>query len=201
MSPASSRSVLIQSTARAMHGRAFAPGALSATRFAYRSRGYRASSGALLAQPYGTSWRLAVAPLAGGDALGGIEVLASLCGEVDRQSAGLGARGGALALGSFSARHGGLGVTDVGRIYSDHCIRILAEVEDANRAVTNLQGRPRGLPPITVPASTQVSSPFSSDFLARCSEVQLEVLSRTGTWTGSKDPSTSPPAVAIQRRR
>jgi LysR family transcriptional regulator, regulator for bpeEF and oprC len=94
-----------------------------------------------------------------------------------------------------------LGVTDAGRIYYDHRIHILAEVEDAHRAVTNLQGRPRGLPPMTVPASPRVSSPVLATFRAGCSEVQLEVLSRTGTWTWSKNPSPSPPAVAIYRRR
>src|SRR5690349_16772089 len=65
-----------------------------------------------------------------------------------------------------------LGLTDAGRIYYDHCIRIIAEIEHAARAVANLQATPRGLLRMTVPASTQFLGPVFSDFLARCSGVQ-----------------------------
>jgi DNA-binding transcriptional LysR family regulator len=69
-----------------------------------------------------------------------------------------------------------LGLTDAGRIYYDHCVRIVAEVEDADRAVAKLQETPRGLLRMTVPASTQFLGPVFTEFLARCSGVQLEVL-------------------------
>lgn len=69
-----------------------------------------------------------------------------------------------------------LGLTDAGRIYYDHCIRIMAEVEYADRAVANLQETPRGLLRMTVPASTQFLGPVFSDFLKRCNGIQLEVL-------------------------
>lgn len=69
-----------------------------------------------------------------------------------------------------------LGLTDAGRIYYDHCIRIVAEVEAADRAVAKLQETPRGLLRVTVPASTQFLGPVFSEFLTRCSGVQLEVL-------------------------
>jgi DNA-binding transcriptional LysR family regulator len=69
-----------------------------------------------------------------------------------------------------------LGLTDAGRIYYEHCSRIIAEVEDADRAVAKLQEAPRGLLRVTVPASTQFLGPVFSEFLTRCSGVQLEVL-------------------------
>lgn len=69
-----------------------------------------------------------------------------------------------------------LGLTDAGRIYFDYCTRIVAEVADAERAVATLQTTPRGLLRMTVPASTQFLGPVFSEFLARCSGMQLEVL-------------------------
>ena len=37
-------------------------------------------------------------------------------------------------------------LTDVGRTYYDYCARIAGEIEDAERAVSNLQEIPRGAP-------------------------------------------------------
>jgi DNA-binding transcriptional LysR family regulator len=70
-----------------------------------------------------------------------------------------------------------LSLTDEGRVYYDHCARILAEVEDAERAVVNLQSEPRGLLRVTVPASTQFLGPVLRDFMRRHRGVQLEVVS------------------------
>src|SRR5712671_1553000 len=42
-----------------------------------------------------------------------------------------------------------LSLTDAGRTYFDYCARIVAEVEDAERAVGNLQQAPRGLLRVT----------------------------------------------------
>jgi DNA-binding transcriptional LysR family regulator len=69
-----------------------------------------------------------------------------------------------------------LSLTDAGRIYHDHCVRIVAEVEEADRAATSLQDSPRGLLRITVPASTQFLGPTLADFLARFRGVQLDVV-------------------------
>lgn len=69
-----------------------------------------------------------------------------------------------------------LSLTDHGRIYHDHCVRILAEIEEANRAVARLQETPRGLLRITVPASTQFLGPVITDFLRRRGGVQLDVV-------------------------
>jgi DNA-binding transcriptional LysR family regulator len=69
-----------------------------------------------------------------------------------------------------------LSLTDQGRTYYDHCLRIFAEIEEADRAVTSLQERPRGLLRITVPASTQFLGPVLTEFLQRCDGVQLDVV-------------------------
>src|SRR5499427_87909 len=42
-----------------------------------------------------------------------------------------------------------MSLTDVGRTYYDYCARIVAEVEDAERAVSSLQEAPRGLLRVT----------------------------------------------------
>src|SRR5215475_5285652 len=42
-----------------------------------------------------------------------------------------------------------LSLTDVGRTYYDYCARIVGEIEDAERAVSTLQGSPRGLLRVT----------------------------------------------------
>ena len=69
-----------------------------------------------------------------------------------------------------------LSLTDQGRVYYDHCVRILAELEEADRAVTNLQEKPRGSLRLTVPASCQFLAPVLTSFLQHCGGVQLEVL-------------------------
>jgi DNA-binding transcriptional LysR family regulator len=69
-----------------------------------------------------------------------------------------------------------LSVTDQGRIYYDHGVRILADLEDADRTVTSFQNEPRGLLRITVPASTQLLAPVFATFLLKHRGVQLEVL-------------------------
>src|SRR5687768_6712432 len=44
-----------------------------------------------------------------------------------------------------------LSLTDVGRTYFAYCARIVAEVEDAERAVSSLQDTPRGWLRVTAP--------------------------------------------------
>lgn len=69
-----------------------------------------------------------------------------------------------------------LGLTDQGRLYHDHCARILADIDEADRAVTDLQGSPRGLLRITLPASMQFVGPVITSFLAEHPGVQVEIL-------------------------
>jgi DNA-binding transcriptional LysR family regulator len=72
-----------------------------------------------------------------------------------------------------------LSLTDVGRTYYDYCARIVAEVEDAERAVSNLQEAPRGLLRVTAGTNAGWLAPIVGDFLKRYPEVRLE-LSCTG---------------------
>src|SRR5262245_9215851 len=69
-----------------------------------------------------------------------------------------------------------LSLTDVGRTYYEYCARIASEVEDAERAVTNLQETPRGLLRVTAGLNAAYLGPIVSDYLARYPEVQLEIL-------------------------
>jgi DNA-binding transcriptional LysR family regulator len=68
-----------------------------------------------------------------------------------------------------------LSLTDVGRIYYDHCARIVAEVAEAERAVNSLQDAPRGLVRMTAGANAGWLGPIVSDFLKRYPEVRLEM--------------------------
>ncbi|AKU95701.1 Transcriptional regulator, LysR family [Labilithrix luteola] len=72
-----------------------------------------------------------------------------------------------------------LSLTDVGRTYYDYCARIVGEVEDAERAVSSLQDKPRG--PLRVTAGPNVSflTPILSDYLKRHPEVRLELVTTT----------------------
>src|SRR5215813_10245974 len=65
-----------------------------------------------------------------------------------------------------------LSLTDAGRTYFDYCTRIVAEVEDAERAVSSLQDTPRG--PLRVTAGTNANylAPIISDYLKRYPEVR-----------------------------
>jgi DNA-binding transcriptional LysR family regulator len=68
-----------------------------------------------------------------------------------------------------------LSLTDVGRTYYDYCARIVGEVEEAERAVSSLQGKPRGLLRITAPVNVSFLGPIVSEFLKRYPEVQMEL--------------------------
>jgi DNA-binding transcriptional LysR family regulator len=68
-----------------------------------------------------------------------------------------------------------LSLTDVGRTYYDYCARIVAEVEDAERAVSTLQDTPRGPLRVTAPTNVAFLGPIVSDYLKRYPEVQLEL--------------------------
>jgi DNA-binding transcriptional LysR family regulator len=68
-----------------------------------------------------------------------------------------------------------LSLTDVGRTYYEYCARIASEVDEAERAVNNLQGTPRGLLRVTAGLNASYLGPIVSDYLARYPEVQLEL--------------------------
>ena len=66
-------------------------------------------------------------------------------------------------------------LTDVGRTYYDHCARIVAEIEDAERAVTNLQEIPRGALRVTTGPNVAFLAPILNDYMKRYPEVRVEV--------------------------
>jgi DNA-binding transcriptional LysR family regulator len=66
-----------------------------------------------------------------------------------------------------------LSLTDVGRTYYDYCARIVAEIEDAERAVSSLQETPRGLLRVTAPIHVAFLGPIVSDYLKRYPETRL----------------------------
>ena len=72
-----------------------------------------------------------------------------------------------------------LSLTDVGRTYYDYSARIVAEMEDAERAVSSLQANPRGLLRVTAPVNAAFLGPIISDYLKRYPEVELEVFCTT----------------------
>src|ERR1041385_2269777 len=70
-----------------------------------------------------------------------------------------------------------LSLTDAGRTYFDYSVRIVNEVEAAERAVGSLQDRPRGLLRITVGLNSQWIGGILTDFMKRNPDVQVEMLS------------------------
>lgn len=69
-----------------------------------------------------------------------------------------------------------LNLTDVGRAYYEHCARIIAEVEEANLAVSQMQATPRGLLRISIPLAFGLLGPVLDEYLARYPDVKLEVV-------------------------
>lgn len=68
-----------------------------------------------------------------------------------------------------------LSLTDVGRVYYDHGLRIVAELEDAERAVRRQQATPSGLLRVTAPVNSDWLGPIVRDYLKRYPEVRLDL--------------------------
>ena len=69
-----------------------------------------------------------------------------------------------------------LSLTDAGRTYYEYCARIVAELEEAERAVGNLQETARGRLRVTAPLNFGFLGAIVADFLARYPEVELELV-------------------------
>ncbi len=69
-----------------------------------------------------------------------------------------------------------LSLTDVGRAYYTHCVRIVDEIEEAARAVTSLQEAPRGRLRITAPLNFSFLGPIVATFLKRYVDVQVDLV-------------------------
>ena len=69
-----------------------------------------------------------------------------------------------------------LSLTDIGRVYSEHCARIGREADEANLAIQQMQATPRGLLRITAPPSFQTLGQIAAEFLKRYPDVRIEVV-------------------------
>ena len=67
-------------------------------------------------------------------------------------------------------------LTEVGAMYHERCARILPELEDAERAVTELQDVPRGLLRIAAPSRFGMLGPVVAEFLSLYPDVKVEVV-------------------------
>lgn len=92
---------------------------------------------------------------------------------VSRKVSDLESRLGARLLQRTTRR---LSLTDVGRTYFAYCTRIVAEVEEAERAVTRLHETPRGALRITAPLAFSFLGQVVADYLARFPEVRVEMV-------------------------
>jgi len=69
-----------------------------------------------------------------------------------------------------------LRLTDVGRVYSEHCTRIRREADEADLTVQQMQSTPRGLLRITAPPSFRTLGQIAAEFLKRYPDVRIEVV-------------------------
>ncbi len=69
-----------------------------------------------------------------------------------------------------------LHLTDAGEAFHRHAVRVLAEVEEAERAVTFLQDVPRGVLRVTTPLSFGFFGPIIGCFLTLHPEVRAEII-------------------------
>ena len=72
-----------------------------------------------------------------------------------------------------------LSLTDVGRTYFDQCVRIVSEIEDAERLVTSLQNAPRGPLRVTAGPNAAWLGPIIGDYLKRYPDVRVELVTTT----------------------
>jgi DNA-binding transcriptional LysR family regulator len=69
-----------------------------------------------------------------------------------------------------------LGLTDEGRTYYEFCARIIGEVDEAEAAVGQLRGVPRGLLRVTTPLNFSFLGGILAEFVKNNPEVTLEVV-------------------------
>lgn len=68
-------------------------------------------------------------------------------------------------------------VTEIGRIYYQHCLRIIEESEHADLSVQAMLAEPRGVLKVSASVATgqQLLAPILSDFLSRYPHIQLDL--------------------------
>lgn len=67
-------------------------------------------------------------------------------------------------------------LTEVGAMYHERCARILPELEDAERAVTELQDVPRGLLRVAAPLRFGLLGPVISELLSMYPDMKIELV-------------------------
>ncbi|GIU40503.1 LysR family transcriptional regulator [Shewanella sairae] len=94
--------------------------------------------------------------------------------QVSRQISALETR---LASKLFHRTTRKVSLTEVGRIYYQHCRQVLDGLEEAERAITNLQTSPRGLLKITAPVTygEKTIAPLINDFAALYPELEVRL--------------------------
>ena len=69
-----------------------------------------------------------------------------------------------------------LRLTDEGRIYYEHCVRALAELEEAEAALSGMHAEPRGVVRVTAPLSFGFLGATFGAFVERYPDVQVELV-------------------------
>ncbi len=93
---------------------------------------------------------------------------------VSRRVAALEERLGARLLQRTTRK---LSLTELGDVYLHHCTRIVAEIEEAELAVTKLQAAPRGVLRVSAPLNPGFLGPTITEFLRRYPETRIEMVS------------------------
>ncbi|MBW8184525.1 LysR substrate-binding domain-containing protein [Shewanella nanhaiensis] len=94
--------------------------------------------------------------------------------QVSRQVSALETR---LATKLFHRTTRKVSTTEVGRVYYQHCRQVLDGLDEAERAITNLQSAPRGLLKITAPVTygEMTIAPLINDFAAKYPELEVKI--------------------------
>lgn len=110
---------------------------------------------------------------------GAAKVLSLPKSSVSRQVAALESRLGTRLLERTTRR---LALTEIGQTFLAHCERVLAEAEEAERAVTAYTAEPRGLLRVGVPVTFARSflAPLLPEFCRKYPQVKLELTIRGG---------------------
>ncbi|PKG77536.1 LysR family transcriptional regulator [Shewanella sp. Actino-trap-3] len=94
--------------------------------------------------------------------------------QVSRQVSALETR---MATKLFHRTTRKVSVTEVGKVYYQHCRQVLDGLEEAERAITNLQSTPRGLLKITAPVTygEGTIAPLINDFISKYPELEIKI--------------------------
>lgn len=94
--------------------------------------------------------------------------------QVSRQVSALESR---LSTQLFHRTTRKVSVTETGQVYFQHCRQVLDALEDAERAITNLQSAPRGKLKITAPViyGEKTIAPLVNDFVLSYPELEVEL--------------------------